>query len=413
VIALLKSPLWEPHFLSAITNLDGYAVWSLSVPFTGTIQLAGAAQYYEQPVSVSAANMTLRIGNSPSNPQDLQLPPCVPFKRGAAVTRPPLPPFPSGSYDRTLPWEPPKTRDFLRADAWGVEVPGLPIIPRGSSEHPERFLTYLDYRYSRSDLQRGLAAHAARGYTHWVRSWPDARSDGGQSVQQFVDDCRFIKQCLPYIHVKLASKDFDPRDQTLQQWQDRVEPVMSALIAAKVVDEFGVFEFDLYNVPGEITIQTFKWMGQKAHAGSCSFWAHFSSEKTSWFADGDPRGRFGFWDDLGSDVDGLDYQTGPFVPAPTPDDPHPQPLKAPWTIEETQARLVDTLKQFAMQGNQHKMRLGEDMGWLQFSLDRDELGQPVNEDQANLRGYLCCCTNAPAQLWGYGGGGRLPDGKPL
>src|SRR5712664_3699518 len=29
--------------------------------------------------------------------------------------RPPLPPFPAGSYDKELPWQPPASRDFLRA----------------------------------------------------------------------------------------------------------------------------------------------------------------------------------------------------------------------------------------------------------------------------------------------------------
>src|SRR5258708_4497733 len=42
--------------------------------------------------------------------------------------RPPLPPFPAGSYDKELSWQPPDSRDFLRADAWGVVVPGLPFV---------------------------------------------------------------------------------------------------------------------------------------------------------------------------------------------------------------------------------------------------------------------------------------------
>ena len=69
--------------------------------------------------------------------------------RPRPVTQAPLRPMPPGSYDRVLPWDPPKTRDFLRADAWGVTIPGLPFVAGvpgsgGSSEHPERLLTESD-----------------------------------------------------------------------------------------------------------------------------------------------------------------------------------------------------------------------------------------------------------------------------
>lgn len=307
-----------------------------------------------------------------------------------SAARVPLPPFPPGTYDKDLPWTLPRSRDVLRADAWGVPVPGLPFVPRGSSEHPERLLTYFDYKYSSADLQRGLAAHTARGYTHWVRSWPDARSDGGQTIEQFVSDCLFIKSAGFYVHVKLASKDFDPRDQTAAQWIERLSPVMDLLMETQAVDEFGVWEWDAFNVPGRTTIDTFKLLGKLAHAGGCSFWLHFLPEHTSWFANGDPGGRYGFYDDLGLDVDGLDYQTQPT-----------------WTIEETQARLVDTLIQFAKQGNRHKLRFFEDQASLQFTHDHPD------ENDAALRGYLACCTKGPATVWGYGNGGARPDGSVL
>jgi hypothetical protein len=112
-----------------------------------------------------------------------------------------------------IPYRPAQVGEF----EYIVEVPGLPFVPRGSSEHPERLLTYFDYKYSRDLLSRGLDEHARRGYTHWVRSWPDARSDGGQSIERFIEDCLFIKTKIPFVHVKLASKDFDPRDQTPDQ----------------------------------------------------------------------------------------------------------------------------------------------------------------------------------------------------
>jgi len=310
--------------------------------------------------------------------------------------------MPPGSYDRVLPWTPPQTRDFLRADAWGVPIPGLPFVAGvpgsgGSSEHPERLLTGLDYKYDRQRWwPEMLRAHAERGYTHWLRWWPNARDDGGNSIQQFVDDCGRIKQAIKYVIVTLGSKVFDPRDQSVQQWQDRVGPLMDALFAAKVVDELiPAFEMDSFNVAGRPTIEYSKWVGQQAHAHGCSCWLHFFPEHTSWFADGDPRGRFGFWDDLGTDVDGLCYQSDPS-----------------WDVPMLQARSVDTLSQFGRQGNRHKFRLLEDQATFQFTRDRpDEL-------DGCLRGFLACCTidnvsHTDAKVWGFGNGGRREDGSAI
>jgi hypothetical protein len=180
------------------------------------------------------------------------------------------------------------------------------------------------------------------------------------------------------------------------QWSAFLDPIMNALIAANAVDEFVPgWEWDLWNVPGPTTVQVFKHIGQKAHAAGKSCWIHFSSEKTSWFADGDSRGRFGFYDDLGTDVDGLMYQTIPT-----------------WSIADTQARIVDTLHQFGDQGNRHKFRFYEDQAALMFD------GDTPTESDADLRGYLACCTmdnvrHTDAKVWGYGNGARRPDGNVL
>src|SRR5580765_3757471 len=80
VVAYLHAPNIPGGFLFAITNNDGYAVWnSVPSPFTGVLQLAGAAKPYGpngngEPVSVNAVNVTLRVGPTPSNPQDILLP---------------------------------------------------------------------------------------------------------------------------------------------------------------------------------------------------------------------------------------------------------------------------------------------------------------------------------------------------
>lgn len=310
-----------------------------------------------------------------------------------------MPPLPPGSYDRTLPWVLPQTRDFLRGDAWAVPCPGLPAVPGGpsggSSEHPERILTGLDYKYDRSRWWPEMVYHhLERGYTHWLRWWPNAAYDvgygGGNSIQQFVDDCGLLKRLgMQYIQVSLGSKVFDPRDQSAQGWADRVGPVLTALLAAKVVDEIiPGFEWDSFNVPGDTTSQVFKAIGRQCHAAGVSCWAHFQAGRTWWGT----MNRFDFWTDLGADMDGLNYQTDPT-----------------WSVPMMQARLVDTLSQFGREGNIHKVRLGEDQADLQFTHDHpDEL-------DGALRGYLACCTvdniaGTDAKVWGYGGGGMNLQG---
>ncbi len=89
-ICYLQSPTLPGGFLFAITNNDGYALWpAVPMPFTGTLEIAGAAKFYQQAVSVSGSNVTLRCGPSTSNPQDIQLPAVVPFKQGSALPAPP------------------------------------------------------------------------------------------------------------------------------------------------------------------------------------------------------------------------------------------------------------------------------------------------------------------------------------
>jgi hypothetical protein len=324
----------------------------------------------------------------------------------------PFPDPPSGSYDHVLPWMPPQARDFLRGDFWAVVCPGLPAVPGGpsggSSEFPERVITGLDYKYDRKIWWPQMVdQQLARGYTHWLRWSSNALYDGPEfggnpSVNKFVDDCGLLKRLgMAYVKVSLTSKVFDPRDPTLQQYQDRVGPLLSALLSARVVDEvLPGFEFDAFNVPGAPTIDIFKWVGQQVHPYGVSNWAHFFPEHTSWFADGDPRGRYGFWEDLGSDVDGLDYQAD-----------------SSWDVPMLQAKIVDTLSQFGKQGNVHKIRLCEDQAIRQFS------GYPTNnphpdEYDGAARGFYACCTidnvaHTDAKLWGYGNGGMYDDGTWL
>jgi len=322
-------------------------------------------------------------------------------------------------YDQVLPWTPPLARDYLRASHWSRVVPGLPFKPGnvpwsgGSSEFPERLVQGLDYGYDRKTWwPKMIDAVLRTGDTHWLRWWGNARVDGGNSEEQFVDDCLLLKSHGLYVKVWLGAKDADPKDASANDNINRHKSLVEKMQKANCCDEYTPGgEWNLWNVPGRPTIDFFKWVGQRAHEVGATCWAHFGSEVTSWFADGDARGRYGFWDDLGSDVDGLDYQGMLTVFTGPPQPPHQ------WDIGELQARMVDTLRQFREQGNRHKLRAMEYSALLSFT------NLEPTDDQHDALGYLAACTrdqtssSTHAYVWGsgdgYWGGRTLPDGTPI
>jgi len=387
------------------------------------------------------------------------------FKRPPAIARGPLPPFVEPvNYRTELPWTPPDipTRDYHRGDAWGVEMPGAPVVPGASPNKPERILSWFVDRYT-SDFQKAyLEKYAGYGYTHFTLSYadscgpvnmpPTAPPGNGRTLEQFIETCLFVKRYVKYSRIMIGSKYFQPAFMTAQQWADFADPIMDALIAAKAVDEFSLgWEWNLWNHPGQVTIDAFRHCGQKARAAGLSSWMHFSPHVTSWFADGDPRGRFGFYDDLHGDVDGVDYQSmGPY-----------------WSTAMLQARMVDSLWVFGTRPDNLRFRLWEDFAFFMF--DNDTVTVPVEDvsatrattfleydfepsprwgvphrfrprrpqgpkptptdttetktvnvtpEYANQRGYCGCCTidnvkHSHAKCWGYGNGGRMPEGSRL
>ncbi len=325
---------------------------------------------------------------------------------------------------RTLPWDPPKgDRDYLRANSWGITLPGAPFVP-GASSRPDCWIKILSWfldRYPADWQARYLEQTAADGYTH-VRlsvgdsmgpkdNGPDKTPGNEQSLDQLIATCKRVQGVVSalsgkplYVRMMLGSKDFHTHDMTPQQFADYFGPIMEALGAAKAVDEYTPgWEWDLWNQPGLLSqpplerpsVAIPKWVGHQAHAQGASCWMHFSSHRTSWFADKDPRGRFGYWQDLGDDVNGCDYQSYP-----------------DWTMTELQDRMVDTLWQFGQEGNRHKLRCDEDQATYMWENQRpDEL-------DADTRGYFACCTvddvkHTDARVWGYGNGARRPNGTTL
>ena len=386
------------------------------------------------------------------------------FKRPPAIARGPLPPFVEPvNYRTTLPWTPPPipTRDYHRGDAWGVEMPGAPVVPGASPRKPERVLSWFLDRYESQFQKDYLSKVAGYGYTHLTLSYadstgpinmpPNAPPGAGRTLEQFLETCALVKRYVPYCRVMLGSKYFQPNFMTADQWKAFVDPVIDALRREAVVDELlAGWEMNLWNTPGQPIIDTFRHVGQRARAAGLSSWMHFSPHVTSWFADGDPRGRFGFYDDLKGDVDGVDYQSmGPY-----------------WSPAMLQARINDSLWVFGTRSDNLRMRLWEDFAAWMF--DNDVVTVPVEDvsatrgtpmfldydfepsprwgvphrfiprrgptvdprdttttkevnvtpEYANQRGFVGCCTvdtikGSDAKVHGFGNGGRMPDGSRL
>lgn len=350
------------------------------------------------------------------------------------IVRPPLPlPLPrpdrDGGYDAThpapfvtdLPWAPPATRDYLRADLWGVEMPGAPIIAGGSSRYPERILSWFLDRYPLEFQTAYLRAYAGLGYTHLYLSPPDSMYplDGPRaSLAQMCDTIRRCKQYVPYVGILIGSKYFTGQTGAAAdvpvgvgyraspaEWQAYLDPLLEAFLP--IADEFSIWEFDLWCRTAPDGVAIWKYLGDRCHAAGRSCWLHFSPHYTSWQADGDDRGRFGWYDDLNTSIDGLNYQG-----------------VSNWTTRDLQDRMVDTLWLFGTQGWGHKLRLFEDVASLEYDgkSQSDDAGVArgpgVTPDDANARGYYGCCTidnvkHTDAKVWGFGNGGRRPDGSRL
>lgn len=224
-ICYLQSPTLPGGFLFAITNADGYALWpAVPMPFAGTLQIAGAAQFYQQPVSVNGSDVTLRCGPSPSNPQDIHMPAVVPFKK-------PFQPAPR----------------FWKGNMCGVRVPGAPPVPGGSADDS----LILSWFYDRYDAawraQIRLAWHD-RGLTHVLLSWPDSRAVGATPAS-FKATCQELLADGFSPCVMWCSKLYDPTD--APGIMANVQPALDLLIG--IVPLFCVgWELSLWLTPSVV-----------------------------------------------------------------------------------------------------------------------------------------------------------------
>ena len=237
------------------------------------------------------------------------------------------------------------------------------MIDGASAETKDQILSWFLDRYPLDFQKQYLTKYAGYGYTHLYLSPPDSLNGAGKSMDEFVETCRLVRSYGLYVGLNMASKYFQPRDMDPDQFAAYVDPLLDVLLDE--ADEFvPAWEWDLWNRTAPDAITIMRHIGQRAHGAGKTCWLHFGPHTTSWFKDGDPRGRFGFWDDLEGDVDGINYQTIP-----------------DWTTQEMADRMVDTLWQFGEDGNRYKFRLWEDQATKQF-------GGYATPDDGDARGYL-------------------------
>lgn len=170
---------------------------------------------------------------------------------------------------------------WFRGDLCGVEVPGLPAVTGGAVNASTVLSWFLD-RYSPANQALIIATYKARGYTHFLLSWPDSRSGNGQSIAQFVATCQMVQANGLYPVVFLASKDYDGVDPNPAS----LDAIMAALLAGACVPIACVgWELDLFNTPGA-PIQALINHVAATLVPTANLYVHFSQWISSWQANG-------------------------------------------------------------------------------------------------------------------------------
>lgn len=331
------------------------------------------------------------------------------------IARAPLPPFDPDAVDKetgaplpvstTLRGEVPPLEDaeHLRADLWGLTLPGLPAIPGGASgPAQERFLTYLWERYPAAWQEQALAVYGGAGYRHFWRSWPDERAASGRTIADYVADTKRIQDAgLIPCHF-LRSKYYD--DPAVV---DSCDAIVDALLAIDGIPWAAhAWEASL-------------WMSPAQYRAIIDHDAERSPDDVRWcihlqehYADFGPDGPNHaqiFWEsNFKVGVTRLLYQHVTSSGGGRPNDP--------WTAGMMAARLHDVMVRSRAGGTWGLSQTFyvvdfERTAQLQFNNQRDGDNNLADEEYGCLKGYENRC--AEPELIGYGNGARRTDGSFL
>ena len=231
-----------------------------------------------------------------------------------------------------------------------------------------------------------------------VDNGPDSPPGNAQTLDQYVATSRLVRAYGFFVEHMLASKYFSPHNQTLAQYQARVEPVFDALVAAGAIQVAVVgWEWNLWNIPGDgATYPIIGWLAQKCQAAGVILALHFSTYVTQWGNNGQEEDDF--WTELErgnafgppQQVQALCYQGNATDDAGL-----------------MSAHINDVQRSFGRTRTSAVLWADELQADLQFDADQPD------EDHSDLRGFETLCTPGPVPIMGFGEGARWPSGSVL
>lgn len=334
------------------------------------------------------------------------------------VQRPPLPPFPPGSYDRDLPpWAGgPPDKLIYRGNFCGIRVPGAPgvkggmnaTIPGGDTSLV--MAAHLD-RYPLDWQHAILERYASYGYTHLQQSIGHSEAMG-QSISQYVATAKLIQSYGLWVDHWLlgggrdeGSNQFLHRDWGWDNWEPVLTPWLDALLAEDAIDACCIgWQLDQFNThsprpwsrfgnPFQSIVDN---VADRLVPKAIPIGTHWVNEAGVVFGD-TYMDRFTFWRMQRNRLSWFHHQGDVDLPIP-----------------EYQAKLVDTLNPFG-DGRMGTSGLFGDrpFGLVVYECSAQaQFDGRCTEDEGDLRSTLLVCTKA--RSWAsYGNGGRQFNGTKL
>jgi hypothetical protein len=136
------------------------------------------------------------------------------------------------------------------ANMCGIRIAGLPVVAGGGWD-PTLFLSWFYHLYDAPTRAVIRAAMRAKGYTHWLLSWPDAQ-DAGVTPQGFLALCRELISAgffpCPMLSAKPTSS---ARIMTIEQTLANILLVLPLLIGTIPLASIG-WELSLWMSPSDL-----------------------------------------------------------------------------------------------------------------------------------------------------------------